>query len=67
MANYDKLKGFMRERHVTQSDIAKLLGVKECTVSQKLNGYRRMYLWEAKKISDYLEIPQCDFCKFFCS
>ncbi len=65
MAGFDKLKGIMKEKHITQSDIAKLLGLKECTVSQKLNSFRRMHLWEAKKISDYLEIPGSDFYKYF--
>ena len=45
----DKLRGRMKEMHVTQAEIAKLLGIKECTVSQKLNNRRKIKLCEAKK------------------
>lgn len=44
----DKLRGRMKEMHVTQAEIAKLLGIKECTVSQKLNNRRKIKLCEEK-------------------
>jgi transcriptional regulator with XRE-family HTH domain len=65
MYKFDKLRGRMSERHVTQADIAKLLGIKECTVSQKLNNHRKIKLNEAKKIAEYLDIPDSEFVSFF--
>lgn len=62
----DKLRGRMGERRITQADLAKLLGLRVCSVNQKLNGRRKFSLDEAKKVADYLEIPDSEFVSFFC-
>lgn len=65
MYKFDKLRGRMSERHVTQADIAKLLGIKECTVSQKLNNHRKIKLNEAKKLQSILIYPIANLFLFF--
>ncbi len=67
MINTDKLKGLMREKRVTQSELADKLGIKTCTVNQKLNGKRNMSLDEAELIADVLGIDTGDFSKYFFS
>ena len=46
MVNSDKLKGIMREKRMTQADAAKLLGLSECSVNQKINNVRPFFLDE---------------------
>lgn len=67
MINTDKLKGLMKEKRVTQAELADSLGIKPCTVNQKLNGRRDMSLDEAEKIADVLGIDTGDFGKYFFS
>lgn len=45
---YNKFKGFAREKGITYSDIAALLGITPTTVSMKINGYSDFYLSEQK-------------------
>lgn len=65
MLNTDKIKGLMRERRVTQADLAEKLNLKPCTVNQKLNRKRAMTIGEAEIIASYLEISDADFVKYF--
>jgi len=65
MINTDKLKGLMREKRITQSELAEKLGIKPCTVNQKLNGKRCLTLDEAEIIADVLSINAGDFGKYF--
>lgn len=67
MINTDKLKGLMKEKRITQSQLAEKLGLKACTVNQKLNGKRDMSLDEAEAIADVLGIEAIDFGKYFFS
>lgn len=67
MINSDKLKGLMREKRITQSDLALKLDIKPCTVNQKLNNKRAMTLDEAEMISDILNIDVGDFGTYFFS
>lgn len=67
MINTDKIKGLMRERRVTQADLAAKLDLKTCTVNQKLNGKRAMTIDEAEIIASYLEIGDKDFAQYFFS
>ena len=67
MINTDKLKGLMREKRVTQSELAEKIGIKPCTFNQKLNGKRNMSLEEAEVIAEVLGIDMSDFGKYFFS
>lgn len=61
----NKIKGLMREKNITQSDIAKHLGIAQTTVCQKINNIRPMYLDEAKAICDLLNIESDKFGAYF--
>lgn len=63
--NSDKLKGIMREKRMTQADAAKLLGLSECSVNQKINNTRPFFLDEAEKLAGALEIDSGSFGVYF--
>ena len=65
MINTDKLKGLMRERRVTQADLAAKLDLKPCSVNQKINNKRAMTIDEAEIIASYLEIEDQNFAVYF--
>ena len=65
MLSSEKLKARMKEKGITQKQIADVLGVAPPTVSQKLNGIRPMDLNEAKTIAGKLEIDSADFGVYF--
>lgn len=65
MVNTDKLKGLMREKRITQAQLADKIGIKPCTINQKLNGKRYLTLDEAEIIADVLGIETGDFGKYF--
>lgn len=65
MINTNKIKGLLREKGLTQADIAKELGLSQPTVNQKLNNLRAMDLEEAEKISNILGIDAGEFATYF--
>ena len=65
MVNTDKLKGIMREKRMTQADAARILGISECTVNQKINNVRPFFLDEAGKLAEALEINTGNFGDYF--
>ncbi len=65
MVNSDKLKGIMREKRMTQADAAKLLGLSECSVNQKINNNRPFFLDEAEKLAGALGIDSGGFGVYF--
>lgn len=67
MVNSDKLKGIMREKRMTQADAAKILGLSECTVNQKINNVRPFFLDEAELLANVLEIDSGNFGTYFFS
>lgn len=67
MINTAKIKGRMAELGLTQSDVAKALGLSPSTVSQKINNVRALSLDEAEELSALLNIDVGDFGEFFCS
>lgn len=67
MINSRKIKARMVEKGLTQKDIANVMGIRTPTVSQKINNIRPMYLKEAEKIVEALEIPLEDFSLYFFS
>ena len=54
--NFDKLKGLMREKKVTQEDLASKLHISIQSLNSKLNAKSSFTLSEAKIIIKYLEI-----------
>ena len=55
----------MKEKDLSQEDVAKKLGIAQSTFSQKINGIRGLSLDEANKLSEVLEIPQNEFGDYF--
>lgn len=51
---YAKFKGFIREKGITYTDIAKTLEISETSVCQKVNGKSDFYLCQIEKLkSEY--------------
>lgn len=65
MINSDKLKGRMTEKRITQARLAEKLGIRACTINQKINNVRALNLDEAEKICEILEIPADEFGEYF--
>ena len=65
MVNSLKLKSRLVEIGLTQTELAKFLGLSAPTVSQKINNLRPMNLEEAEKIFKHLKISDKDFSKYF--
>ena len=63
--NFNRLRGRMREKCVTQEALAKELNLSPCTVSQKLSGVRAFNLDEAEKICSVLQIETGQFGEYF--
>ena len=67
MPNSELLKKQMKEKGVTQKDLAEAIGIAPPTVSQKLNGIRPLELSEARIIAEKLDINAGEFGEFFFS
>lgn len=65
MVDTNKIKGLLRERGLTQADVAKKLGIAQPTANQKLNNIRPMDLEEAEKLSELLGIDAGSFAQYF--
>ncbi len=65
MPNTKQIKERMSEMHITQKDVAAMLGLAAPTVSQKLNGVRPMNLDEARTLADMLHIETGEFGEYF--
>lgn len=56
MINADKIKGRMREKRITQQELANILGISGFALYQKLSHKSQFTLDEALKIIGLLEI-----------
>lgn len=65
MVNSNKIKGRMREKGVTQLDVAKELKIAQPTANQKINNIRPFDLEEAEQLAKLLEIPNAEFAAYF--
>lgn len=65
MLDTEKIKERMKEKKITQREMADVLGIAPPTVSQKINGIRPMDLEEARKFADKLEITPAEFGEYF--
>lgn len=54
--SFDKLKGKMAERHLSQAELAKCLGITVQALNAKLNGRSPFILEEVVKITDILSL-----------
>lgn len=65
MVNTQKIKGIMREKSLTQADVANALKISQPTANQKINNIRPMKLSEAERLATLLEIEPRDFGTYF--
>ncbi|HBL82273.1 MAG TPA: XRE family transcriptional regulator [Clostridiales bacterium] len=65
MVNTNKIKGRMRELEITQSEVAKYLGIQQSTANQKINNTRCFSLNEAEKLCALLNIESGEFASYF--
>ena len=65
MPNTQLLKERMREKEITQKDVAEALGIAAPTVSQKINGVRPIDLDEARALATLLGIESGEFGRYF--
>jgi len=65
MPNTQLLKERMREKEITQKDVAEALGIAAPTVSQKINGVRPIDLDEARALAMLLGIESGEFGRYF--
>lgn len=63
--DYSKLKGLMREKGVTQAELAKKVGINECTLNFKLNNKAEFRQDEILKVCEVLKIDIADLPKYF--
>ena len=54
--SFDKLKGRMTERRVSQEKLSKILGITVQSLNAKLNGRSQFTLEEVVKISEFLQL-----------
>lgn len=64
--DYSKLKGLMREKGVTQAELAKKIGMAESTLNLKLSGKTDFKTDEIIAISDFLGTRDAIEKYFFC-
>lgn len=65
--NYDKLRGLMREKKVTQDDLAKTINLSATSLSGKLNSKVMFSPKEMLGIQKALQITDNDFKTYFFS
>lgn len=67
MAKYDysKLLGKIRERGMTQEDVAKMIGISACSLNLSLNNKRVWRQDEMLTICDVLEVPVEEVDSYF--
>ena len=63
--NTDKIKARMAEMNITQSDLAKYLGIATPTICQKINNIRPFTLDEAESVAEKLRLNDGDFGAYF--
>ena len=62
---YGKLLGLMKERGLTQSEVAERAGFNICTLNAKLNGKYDFSIEEVGRICDALGISRAEIGNYF--
>lgn len=63
--NYGKLLGRLRERGLTQADLAQSVGISAVTLNKKLKGYSEFTQSEIQSICGALDIPDSEIAVYF--
>ena len=65
MYNYSKLLGLMREKNITQENLAEYVGMSEVTLNKKLNNNSQFKQSEMVSILNALALPITDIVTIF--
>lgn len=65
MVNTTKLKIRMIEKDLTMGEVATNMGCTPYTLGQKMKNRKRLYVDEAEKLSNILDIPITEFADYF--
>lgn len=65
MINSNKIKGRMKEKQITQAELARYLHISQPACCQKLNNIRQLTLDEANGICEILDIEPEHFGSYF--
>lgn len=63
--DYSKLRGRIREKGKTLSDVAVAAGIAESTLIQKINNHCQFKQREIVSICSFLDIPGDQVCTYF--
>lgn len=63
--DYSKLLGRIRERKMTQEQLANSIGINKCTLSSKFNGRHSFNADEMDSICKVLDIPNTEIGVYF--
>lgn len=63
--NTTLVKQRLKKKNLTQGELGKLLGVRQSTMSQKINNTRPTTLLEAEMLADILDIPDSELRAYF--
>lgn len=63
--DYSKLLGKMKEKHITQEQMAKNIGIAESTINQKLKCRTQFSQDEMRDILESLDVPLDDIVLYF--
>ena len=65
MINANKIRGRIVELGYSQGTVAERMGIRQPTLSQKLNGIRPMDVQDVEKLAEILQIDVKDFGDYF--
>lgn len=65
MYNYSRLLGLMREKNITQENLAEYVGISEVTLNKKLNNNSQFKQNEMVSILNVLALPITDVVTIF--
>jgi plasmid maintenance system antidote protein VapI len=63
----DRLKGKIRERHMSYSKCAKALNISTATFNSKINGNTKFYVEEANTLGTLLDMTEVEVFEVFFS
>lgn len=65
LVKFNKIKGKLAEKGITQKQAAEKLGIRQATFSQKLNNVRPITLDEANALGKLLQFDNEEFYEIF--
>lgn len=65
MYNYSKLLGLMREKNITQENLAEYVGMSQVTLNKKLNNNSQFKQNEMVSILNVLALPMSEVAAIF--